>query len=144
MYSYFKASGILLGALCVLALSGALGADEEPTIGVQLNKLETDGEDCRVHLVLENGLGQALESFQLDLVVFDGDGIIQRRTVLETAPLRAGGTSVRAFRMTDTDCGMVGRILINDVSACEGPEGAVDGCGDSVQVESFADVPLIR
>ncbi|WP_018879946.1 MULTISPECIES: hypothetical protein [unclassified Thioalkalivibrio] len=144
-----EALGTLMVLLLMLVLPGVAGADDpapdDPgAIGVQLNKLEADGDDCRAHLVLENGLDEALESFQLDLVVFDRDGIIHRRTVVEMAPLRAGSTAVRAFRMTDTACDRVGRILVNDIAACEGPEGAIEGCADQVQVESLADVPLIR
>lgn len=144
MYPTGKTIRTLLLALVALALSGNAAAAGNSEIGVQLNKLETDGDDCRAHLVLENGLDEALESFQLDLVVFDEDGIIHRRMVVEMAPLRAGSTSVRAFRMTDTACDRVGRILVNDINACEGPEGVVEGCSDRIQVESLAGVPLIR
>jgi len=144
MHTHSKAVGTLMVLVLMLVLPGVAGAGEQGKIGVQLNKLEAEGDDCRAHLVLENGLDAALESFQLDLVVFDQDGIIQRRTVVEMAPLRAGSTAVRAFRMTETACGSVGRILINDIRACEGPEGAIEGCADRVRVESLADVPLIR
>ncbi|MFO7954094.1 Tat pathway signal sequence domain protein [Thioalkalivibrio sp.] len=128
----------------MLVPPGVASAGDPAAISVQLNKLESDGADCRAHLVLENGLEDALESLQLDLVVFDGDGIIQRRTVIEMAPLRAGSTSVRAFRMADTACESVGRILVNDVAACEGPEGEMEDCADRIRTESLADVPLIR
>ncbi|WP_019627282.1 hypothetical protein [Thioalkalivibrio sp. ALJT] len=149
MHMRDKALGAVMVLLLILLLPGAVVADDSApgdpgAIGVQLNKLEADGDDCRAHLVLENGLDEAVESFQLDLVVFDRDGIIHRRTVVEMAPLRAGSTAVRAFRMTDTACDRVGRILVNDVAACEGPEGTIGGCADRVQVESLADVPLIR
>lgn len=128
----------------MLSLAGGVSAEEPAGIGVQLNKLETDGDDCRAHLVLENGMDQSLESFQLDLVVFDDDGIIQLRTAVEMAPLQAGDTSVRAFRMADTACGDVGRVLLNEVTACEGPDGAIEHCGERVEVESLADQPFIR
>lgn len=144
MYPSGKTISMWLLGVVVLALSGNAAAEGDPAIGVQLNTLEADGDDCRAHLVLENGLDEALESFQLDMVVFDEDGIIQRRMVVEMAPLRAGSISVRAFRMTATSCDSVGRILINDINVCEGSEGAIDRCADYVQVESLADVPLIR
>ncbi|WP_026279615.1 MULTISPECIES: hypothetical protein [unclassified Thioalkalivibrio] len=135
--------GLAAGVLGLVLALPAL-AEDGGGIGVQLNKLEPDGDDCRAHLVLENGLDQALESLQLDLVVFGDDGIIQSRTLLEMAPLRAGSTSVRAFRMTDTSCDRVGRILVNDVAACEGPDGAVADCADRIRPESLAEPPLIR
>jgi hypothetical protein len=139
-----RAIRILITGLFVFGVSGNVAAAADPKIGVQLNKLETDGDDCRAHLVLENALGEALESFQLDMVVFDEEGIIHRRTAVELAPLREESTSVRAFRMPDTDCDGIGRILINEIAACEGPEGAIEGCFDRLQIESLADVPLIR
>ena len=49
--------------------------------------------------------------------VFDTDGVIRRRLVIEFGPLRAGKTSIRAFDL-DAACETLGSLLVNDVIVC--------------------------
>ena len=79
-----------------------------------------------VTLVEKNGTSTAFASLKLDLVVFGGDGIVEKRVGVEAGPLKAGRTSVRTFDLKGLACDGVGRLLINDVLSCEAPGLATD------------------
>ena len=125
-------------------LAGPSVTAQEDRISVELNKIESDGNACRTYLVLENGLEEDLESLRLDLVAFDGDGIIAQRLAVETAPLDAGATQVKVFSFDRLECKNFNRLLLNGVLACEPSDGSVEGCRDVVQPGSLAKVPFIQ
>lgn len=135
------------GGLTGLVGAGDARAEDEGTGGaveVELNKLEPAEQGCRVYLLLSNGTDEAFRSLELDLVMFDDDGIVARRLALETAPLDAGRTQIKVFDLAELGCDAIGRVLLNGVLACEGPSGPREGCLEAIRVSSKADVPLIR
>ena len=88
-------------ALSALAVrTPPLAASE--TIGIELNRIEDQGANCRAYLVITNPGEIAFSGFKLDLVIFSGSGTITRRLALDLAPLRAAKTSVKVFDITDT------------------------------------------
>jgi len=97
-------------------------------VTVELNKLEPNGAACRAYLVLENGTESAFASLKLDLVMFDADGVVAKRLAVETAPLPAGKTSLKAFDVDGLACAEIGSVLLNDVMACADASGARDDC----------------
>ncbi|MFO7855108.1 MAG: hypothetical protein R6V44_07810 [Paracoccaceae bacterium] len=129
-------AALALGAVAV----GPAAAEPAPAIGVELNRLETVEGECRAYLVLDNR-GGALESLELDLVLFDPDGVIARRLAVEAGPLRAGRESVKVFTIGGLACDGIGRVLLNDVLSCTG-EGAGDDCLGRIEASSRAAAPL--
>ncbi|MBA1147246.1 Tat pathway signal sequence domain protein [Ectothiorhodospiraceae bacterium WFHF3C12] len=120
-------------------------AADPGTIDVELNKLEDrDNGDCRAYMVFQNATESRLEVFQLDLVLFDADGIITRRLALEAGPLNAGKTVVKLFDMTSTACAEIGQILVNGVVECRTSKGPVSGCTRRTRVTTRADVPFLK
>ena len=111
---------------------------------IELNRLQQHGDDCRVHLVLENTSPRTYTRYRLDLVIFAADGVIARRLALETAPLRANKTMVKEFELSDFACVQVGRILLNDVSACAFGTGDMDDCVTTTRVSSRARVSFVK
>ncbi len=93
-----------------------------PPLRVELNKLETAGEACKAVLIVENGKGGPIRSLRLDLYAFDPEGIVQKRSMVELGPVPARKTALRQFEISPTPCAQVGRVLLNDVAACEGKE----------------------
>jgi hypothetical protein len=89
---------------------------------VELNKLETVAETCKAMLIVENGKGGPIRSLRLDLYAFDPDGIVQKRSMVELGPVPARKTALRQFEIAPTPCAQVGRVLLNDVAACDGKE----------------------
>ncbi|HYZ39005.1 MAG TPA: Tat pathway signal sequence domain protein [Stellaceae bacterium] len=113
-------------------------------IGIELNRLEEQGPNCRAYLVVANPGETTFSSFKLDLVIFDGSGTIMRRLALDLAPLRAAKTSVKVFDITDTPCAGIGSILVNDVVDCRDAKGAVADCIDRVSASSKLAVSLSK
>ncbi len=141
MTRYVTVSAVLLFALAASLPSARAQSDE---LHIELNRLEEHGDGCRVHLVLENASPRAYTSYRLDLVIFAADGVIARRLALETAPLRANKTMVKEFELTDLACKRVGRILLNDVTACSFDAGDRDDCVTGTRVTSRASVSFVK
>jgi len=80
------ATRIVALALCCWVLPG--WAEPPKSIGLELNKLEQEGDSCRAYLVITNPGTDAFSAFTLDLVIFDTSGTIARRLAIELAPIR--------------------------------------------------------
>ncbi len=132
-----------LAALLACAAPGLAQQAAPGRIALELNKLEPAGPACRAYLALRSGLAARLETLTLDLVLFDGDGVVLRRVAVEAGPLRAGKVAVRAFDMAELNCAALGRVLLNGVLACRDADGARKGCLDLIDVSSRAAAPLI-
>lgn len=126
----------------VVATEAAAAAPSGPT--VELNRLEDAGAGCRLTLVVTNPGSQRFDELKLDLVLFDGDGVVARRLAVETGPVRANKTVVRLFDAADLSCAKIGRLLLNDVVACADEAGPVAGCVDRIATASRATVPFER
>jgi hypothetical protein len=143
------ARGLALTAMAVGLACGPAAAQEETdnasTLGVELNKLEQTGTACRSYMVLSNRTDATLDQLSLDLVVFDTDGVIDRRLAVELGPVQAGRTRVKVFDMADLDCGRVARVLLNDVLTCI-PERVDEAttCDAALRLSGRGDVDFIR
>lgn len=130
--------------LALLGLPLAAAAQDAGALRVELNKLEPQKGACRAYLVFENETGNAFSGLTLDLILFNGDGIIARRVAVNAAPLPAGKTSVKLFDMEGLTCDAIGRILINGVLACEDESGPRTNCAALIEPASRADASLIK
>jgi len=124
------------------ALGVTAGAQSPAQIPLELNRLEQDGDICRVYLLVKNPEETAMEAFKLDLVFFDADGIIRNRLYVELGPLPGAKTAVRPFDIPNSDCGALGSILVNDVVSCSDASGADLDCLGRLELSSRADAML--
>jgi hypothetical protein len=97
-------------------------------MSLELNTAETADNRCRLTFVMENKTDRSIDSIKLDLVVFNPEGIVQRRMIIEMGPVRANKTNVKIFP-AEGDCAQIGAILVNDVTACVpgDPAACLDG-----------------
>jgi hypothetical protein len=127
----------LAAAAAILCLASrapeAVAADNntEPQIPVELNKLEPipasadaqhadgAGPGCRVYFVVSNPDPEPITQLRLDLILFGTDGVVSRRLAFDLGPLPARKTAVRLFDQPGLACDSIGRVLINDVLACQ-------------------------
>jgi hypothetical protein len=128
----------------VLCWPAAGGAEPSSTIGIELNRLEDQGGNCRAYLVITNPGSAEFSGFALDLVVFDRGGMIMRRLAVDVAPLRPTKTSVKVFDISETACGAIGSILVNDVIHCRDKSGDVAGCVERLSTSSKLAVSLLK
>ncbi|WGF87550.1 Tat pathway signal sequence domain protein [Marinivivus vitaminiproducens] len=138
-----------VAALALAATVPAHGQEPAPQGGapellVELNKLEAQGDACRAFLLFENSGDQAYTSLKLDLVLFDAGGVIERRLLVEGAPIAAEKTIIKQFDLTGLPCDGIGRVLLNDITACETAAGPRQDCIGTVQVASRAPAPLVK
>ena len=120
------------------------GAEAPSSIGVELNRLEDQGGNCRAYLVISNPGSDEFSGFALDLVVFDRGGTIVRRLAVDVAPLRPAKTSVKVFDISETACGAIGSILVNDVIHCRDKSGDIAGCVERLSTSSKLAVSLLK
>lgn len=130
-------AALLLGVLMPMSAS-AEDARREELARLELNAAETAENRCRLTFLIENKTSKAIDSLKLDLALFNPEGVIQRRMIAEMGPVRGSRTNVRTFS-TDGDCGLLGSILVNDVTACTPGEAAacMDGLALSSRVKTI-------
>lgn len=138
-----------LGLACCVALAGAsspVSAAEtmQPLVTIDLNKLEAAANACRFFMVLENKSQSGFTALKLDLVLFGTDGVIAKRLAVDGAPLRAAKTSLKVFDVEGLACEGVGRVLLNDVLACDAETGPVGDCQALVEVSARGPVPFVK
>lgn len=140
----WAALALVAPGVAVSAVAQESAGDKAAPIKLQLNKTETAGEACRITMVVDNSRGAGLKTYKVDLFAFDTDGVAQKRVAVELAPLPPHKTTVKIFDFPGIACGKVGRILLNDVLACDGGDGAREACLERTETESKAGIPFDR
>ena len=135
------ALGIL--ALATISFGGWPALAQGAGISVELNKLEPQGSGCRAYLVVNNEGSTDYETFRLDLVLFQKNGVIGRRFAMDLAPLKPQKRTVKLFDL-DNGCDDIGSFLINDVMECKGGAGPIEDCLARLSVKSLTDVELTK
>lgn len=142
----------LASAASLTLWANVAGADTQPapsapapdSTSIELNKLEPADKGCRPYLVINNPTDTAYQSFKIDLVLFQTDGVIGRRFSIDLAPLRARKKSVKLFDIDGIACDKIGSLLINDVMECKAGGNAVDNCLQHLTTSSLTNVQLSK
>jgi hypothetical protein len=134
-----------LSALLALPAAGAYAQDEAGAaqtgaLTIELNTLQSTENGCMFTFVAENGIGAAIGRAAYEVVLFNGQGLVSRMTVLDFQDLPQDRMRVRQFNIAETDCDDISRVLINDVSACEGDGVSPGQCMDRLTLASQSDV----
>jgi hypothetical protein len=111
---------------------------------IELNKLEPSEKGCRAYMVVNNPAETAYQSFKIDLVLFQTDGVIGKRFSIDLAPLKPKKKSVKLFEIDGTQCDKIGTLLINDVMECKADAGPVPNCFENLKTSSLTNVQLSK
>ena len=122
----------------------ASSAPAAPSTSIELNKLEAADKGCRAYMVVNNPTDTAYQSFKIDLVLFQTDGVIGRRFSIDLAPLRAVKKSVKLFEIDGIACDKIGSLLINDVMECKSDAGPLDNCLQHLKTSTLTNVQLSK
>ncbi|MGU3537851.1 Tat pathway signal protein [Methylobacterium sp. A54F] len=135
-------AGVALAATAAPAQDAA----KAPPLKIQLNRLEPADESCRFYLQVDNTRGPALKVLKVSIFAFDTDGIAQRNLAVPLGPMPKNKTSMKIFAFNGLPCQKIGRVLLDDVQACEGDEPGVtrESCLDRLETETKAGVPFDR
>jgi hypothetical protein len=117
-------------------------AATSPGITVELNRLETVDKGCRLSFVFTNAMPVAVDGLAIEAVLFDTDGRVDRFLLLKARPLPQGKTRVQQFDVTQASCAGIGRVLLNDVTACAGEGLDASACLEAIRPQSRADIPF--
>ncbi len=139
---YLRAAALLAAGL--LPWLGGTGEAAAQTLDIELNKLEDVGGQCAASLLLTNRLSETLDRVRFDLYVFDKAGVIARRLLLDTGPMRVDKTTVATFALLDRPCGTIGRLLLNDVPLCKTKAGTDVDCVAALNLTSRASIELAK
>ena len=134
---------VVASLFLLIPLVGAAAADGAP-VSVELNKLEPTETGCQSYLVIRNTTDLTYTEFNLEVLVFDTDGIIQKRLAMDLAPVRAGKTTVFIAGLAGMECGAVGEVLLNSFLDCSAEGERVADCIDRVELSSRADARLFK
>ena len=130
---------VLLG---LVLLCAPVLAQETPTprLALELNALQSAEAGCRVSFLATNELGAQLDRAAVELALFDKAGSIDRIVTLDFKDLSAGKTKVLQFQLTGLQCDNLGRVLVNDISACEGAIAPASICLDALETSTRLDI----
>ena len=128
-------------ALAVTPLPATAG---DPGLHMELNKVEDVDGRCHGLFVIRNTLGQSLDRFAMELILFSQDGAIKQSILLDVAPLPDDKTTVARFVLSEGKCAGLGRVLVNKFHACASNSGAKVDCLSGLDVSSRAGIEFFK
>jgi len=123
--------------------SSSTGIDAQLDIH-RIEQARAGGQRLPAYLVINNPTDTVYQSFKIDLVLFQTDGVIGRRFSIDLAPLRAQKKSVKLFDIDGIACDKIGSLLINDVMECKADGNAVDNCLQHLTTSTLTNVKLSK
>jgi hypothetical protein len=120
-----------------------LAAAGDTPFAIELNKVETVENACTAYFIVRNTTADPLAQVNIQLFVFDTPGQIQGAFTLPFTDIRPNSEKVGVFQLAQSDCGGIGRVLINDIGECVGAGNApIDRCNAMFAATSRATIPL--
>ncbi len=111
---------VTMAGTLLLTLPSAAQETATRSIKLELNALQKSDKGCRIAFVVENAMGKDIAKAAYEIALFTKEGLVDRLLVLDFQDLPNEKTKVRRFDLAEADCDEIGRVLINDASACEG------------------------
>ncbi|MET0531754.1 MAG: Tat pathway signal protein [Microvirga sp.] len=143
------AVGTMMAAAILAALASPALAQDRPQsvapVRIELNKVEAAGENCQTYFLIDNKNGEAWRSLKLDLFALDTDGVAAKRLAVEVGPVPGRKTLIKLFDFPGLSCRRFGRVLLNDVVACEGALSSREECLSAIETASKVEsVPFAK
>jgi hypothetical protein len=143
-------NNLVVAALAVTLLlaetsaGSAATAAATPAIGVELNDLQPgDSSGCRAVFVVTNNLGKPIDKFGVRVVAFDKDEHASLFLTLDIGAMPVGKTRVLRFDLGDAvACPDISRLVLDDVTACDGDGLDPAACLAALAVTSRAAAPF--
>jgi len=104
-------------------------------LSLELNRVDTLEQACRLTFLVENTLGSDVRALSLETVLIDVQGQVERLTLFEFGALPHGVPRVRQFDIPGLACDGLGRVLINGVAECSGATDCAAGLGYATRTD---------
>lgn len=111
-----------------------------PVLAIELNALQASETGCRITFVVTNNLGSTLDLATTEIALFNTGGAIERIIKLDFKALIDGKSKVLQFNIPDLKCESVGRLLLNDITACQGDALEPAACLTQLKTTAIPDV----
>jgi len=131
-----------LGAI-LLAGPGEADTLQGAHLSIELNAVDPVDDACRISFLIQNGHPFDIEQAVYEAVLFDSEGRVDRLTLFDFGTLPAARPRVRQFVVPGLACESLGRLLINGVETCTGPEVTGAACTKDLELQSRTDVEII-
>jgi hypothetical protein len=119
-----------------VAGSALAQAAESPALTLELNAAEPSEKGCRLTFVVNNKLGGDLVRAAFELALFNKQGVVDRLTVLDFRDMPEGKTKVSRFDLAGADCANISRVLVNQVTECQGNGVEANSCMLNLKTET--------
>ncbi|WP_332690617.1 hypothetical protein [Devosia sp.] len=130
--------------LALILLCSSVFAQESASapasLALELNALQPAEAGCRVTFLATNRLGGQLDRAAVELALFDAAGTIDRIVTLDFKDLSKDKTKVLQFELAGLQCDGLGRLLVNDITVCEGAISPSTLCLDALQTSTRLDL----
>ncbi|MEM9434625.1 MAG: hypothetical protein AAGA12_11950 [Pseudomonadota bacterium] len=133
---------ILLVFFSLVCATNATAQDTPAELSLQLNAVDTLGENCRLTFVLKNATPEDIDKLVAETVLFSSDGGVVLLTLFDFAALPSGRPRVRQFQIPDNSCDRIGQVLINGVDSCTVGGVASSICEENLSVSSRVAIEL--
>lgn len=140
----FVSPAAIAGAQTAPPAAPAAPAAATGATALELNKLEPYDKGCRAYMVVNNTSDTTYQSYKLDLVLFQADGVIGRRFALDLAPLKPQKKTVKLFELDGVGCDKIGSFLINEVMECKSDAGAQSDCLQRMTTSTLTNVQISK
>lgn len=131
---------VLCAAYGLFSIVPVLAQGPAPTLAIELNAVQPSDTGCRVTFLATNTLGAPLDRAAVEVAFFGAEGGIDRIVTLEFKALAQGKTKVLQFDLANLACPDISRLLINDITACQGPDLAPEACLDRLVTSARPDI----
>ena len=112
---------LLLGLFAATLAAGA--AAQTQGIAIELNRAQSEpGGGCQGAFVIQNHTGQTLDRFNIDICVFNAEGKILDRLIVDLAPLHGGRTRIASFGLSPQPCAAISKLVVHDIPECRSQE----------------------
>lgn len=138
---------VLLAMVVVLNSVPGNAADKKDAnakaLAVELNNMTAVKSACRVTFLISNKLGVPIEDLAFELVLFGKDQKVVTLLGVSAGRLPIGKSRVKQFDLKAINCANISRLLLNDVTRCEGKDLNPQVCLAAVKPTSRLNVSLM-
>lgn len=133
-----RSVGAMATAMVLFGIIASAAAGEKSTaaaLSLELNNLSDSETGCLATFMVRNGLEQHLDKVSFEVVLFVGEGLVDRLLVLDFSPLARNKTRVRQFDLAGAKCAEISRILINDAAECQARDIKRSACIEHLETK---------
>ena len=132
-----------MAGLCLIVVcAGNVQAGTGPQLLIELNNARQAGKNCRLSFIVQNRMPSAIKALALEIVLFNGQGLVEQFLKLKAGALPTGKMRVKQFDLKDRNCGDVSKMLINQIAECKGENLSPAACTGALSISSRTSIKL--